>query len=85
VRYVLDTNIAVAALKGHAGVLARLAGVQARDVGLPALVIGELTFGALRSARPEANLDEFDACGRAFLFSPLATPWSSGTRAYAPS
>jgi tRNA(fMet)-specific endonuclease VapC len=58
VKYVLDTNIVIAALKQHAGVLNKLANVEAADVGIPLLVLGELMFGALRSQRVEANLAE---------------------------
>jgi predicted nucleic acid-binding protein len=45
VRYVLDTNVVIAALKQHAGVLSKLADVEAADVGIPLLVVGELMFG----------------------------------------
>jgi tRNA(fMet)-specific endonuclease VapC len=58
VRYVLHTNIVIAALKQHPGVLSKLADVDAADVGIPLLVVGELMFGALRSQRVEANLEE---------------------------
>jgi predicted nucleic acid-binding protein len=44
VRYVLDTNIAAAALNSHPAVVSRLAAVPLDEVGLPILALGELFF-----------------------------------------
>ena len=54
-------DVVIAALKQHTGVLSKLADVEAADVGIPLLVVGELLFGALRSQRVEANLGETGA------------------------
>ncbi len=50
----LDTNIAIAVLKGETGVAEKLQ--NAGRIFLPLPVVGELFFGALNSQRAEANL-----------------------------
>lgn len=50
----LDTNIVIALFAGEAVVLARLA--AAPEVFVPAIVIGEVYYGALRSSRIEASI-----------------------------
>lgn len=58
----LDTNAAIGFLAGEAGWvnLLRLYG----RVCMPVVVLGELRYGALNSARPEANLAAIDALVR---------------------
>jgi len=56
VRYVLDSNIAIAALSGVEAVRSRLAHVPSSEVGIPIVAVAELTFGAYKSARRDANL-----------------------------
>jgi tRNA(fMet)-specific endonuclease VapC len=56
VRYVLDANIAIAAMNGVAAVRDRLARIGAAEVGIPLVAIAELVFGAYRSRRREENL-----------------------------
>ena len=52
-RYALDTNVLIAVLNEDASVVERWSSV---DVALlPAPVLGELLYGALRSSRPNAN------------------------------
>lgn len=60
-RYVLDTNIAAAALNGHPAVVSRLAAVPLDEVGLPILALGELFFGAYNSPRLTANRAKVEA------------------------
>jgi len=55
VRYLLDTNIFIAALKGAAPVRARLAEVSAEAVLLSPVVLGELELGVAKSAARERN------------------------------
>jgi tRNA(fMet)-specific endonuclease VapC len=50
----LDTNQAIAVLNGAGAVEQRLGGCV--TVFIPAIVLGELRFGALNSARSEENL-----------------------------
>ena len=61
--FCLDTNIAVAFLNGHAGVIAKVG--TAGRVALPVPVAGELLFGAKKSGRTAANLERFRSFIRA--------------------
>ncbi|MFA7505868.1 MAG: PIN domain-containing protein [Burkholderiaceae bacterium] len=53
--YLLDTNILIAALKGHPAVRQRLEATPLADLRLSAVVLGELEFGAEKSAHVERN------------------------------
>jgi len=54
-RYLLDTNIVIAAMKGHAAVRARLENTPLSALILSPVVLGELEFGAEKSAHSERN------------------------------
>lgn len=54
-RYLLDTNIVIAAMKGRPEVVARLERMAAADLLLSTIVLGELEFGAAKSAYPQRN------------------------------
>ncbi len=61
-RYLLDANAVIAALNDPAGPLSRrLHGVAPVDVGVSAVVMHELYFGAFKSQRRERNLELVDA------------------------
>lgn len=61
-RYLLDTNAVIAALNEPAGPLSRrLHALRPADVGVSAVVLHELYFGAFKSARRERNLALVDA------------------------
>ncbi len=53
--YLLDTNILIAALKGHPKVRQRLETLPLSSLRLSAVVLGELAFGAEKSAQGEKN------------------------------
>lgn len=53
--WLLDTNIMIAAIKGVPSVRTHLQKVRAVDVLLSPIVLGELEFGAEKSAYPERN------------------------------
>jgi tRNA(fMet)-specific endonuclease VapC len=53
--WLLDTNIIIAAVKGVPPVRGHLQKVRAVDVMLSPIVIGELEFGAEKSAFPDRN------------------------------
>jgi len=53
--YLLDTNILIAALKGHPAVRAQLESTPLESLRLSAVVLGELEFGAEKSAYAERN------------------------------
>jgi tRNA(fMet)-specific endonuclease VapC len=52
-RFLLDTNIVIALLEGDESVLSNLD--QASEIFVPAIVLGELFFGAAKSSRPADN------------------------------
>jgi tRNA(fMet)-specific endonuclease VapC len=61
-RFLLDTNIIIALFAGEVAVQQHLA--EAEEVFVPSNVLGELYYGARKSARVGANvarLDEFSA------------------------
>jgi tRNA(fMet)-specific endonuclease VapC len=64
VRYVLDANIAIAAINGVQAVRSQLAEVQSAEIGIPIVALAELTFGAYKSQRREANLQRIAALRR---------------------
>lgn len=56
-RYLLDTNTCIDYLRGHnSRLVARIKSKRPRELRLSAVVVGELFFGAFRSADPARNL-----------------------------
>lgn len=53
--YLLDTNILIAALKGHPMVRERLENLPLDSLRLSVIVLGELEFGAQKSTQGERN------------------------------
>jgi len=64
VKYVLDANIAIAAMNGVAAVRSHLVDVPSSEVGIPIVALAELTFGAYKSQRRDANLERIAALRR---------------------
>ncbi len=66
-RFLLDTNIVIALLEGDDGVLSHLDRVP--EIFIPAIVLGELFFGAAKSGRPSENTAKVErfAAGRAIV------------------
>lgn len=61
-RYLLDTNAVIAAINDRAGALShRLRSLAPADVGVSAIVMHELYFGAFKSQRRERNLTMVDS------------------------
>ncbi len=54
-RYLLDTNILIAALKGHPAVREHLETVPLASLLLSSVVLGELEFGVEKSAHAKRN------------------------------
>jgi tRNA(fMet)-specific endonuclease VapC len=54
-RYLLDTNIIIAAMKGRSEILGHLESTPLEDVILSPVVLGELEFGAEKSRQAERN------------------------------
>ena len=59
--FLLDTNVVIAALKGHPGVLNRITVQSPRDVFVSSIVAHELYYGAYRSVRLSENLTRVEA------------------------
>jgi tRNA(fMet)-specific endonuclease VapC len=53
-RYLLDTNVCIQHLRGHAGVQARVAAVPRESLLVCSVVCFELYFGALNAREPAA-------------------------------
>ncbi len=66
-RFLLDTNIIIALLEGEDAVLSNLD--QAAEVFIPAIALGELFFGAAKSAHVSENTSKVErfAAGRAII------------------
>ena len=61
-RWMVDTDTCIAIIKGHAGAIKKLRGKSIGQVGISAITLSELNFGAAKSSRPEqasAALAEF--------------------------
>lgn len=56
-RYLLDTNAVIAAMKGQSGVMARLHALSPQEVGISSMVLHELYYGAYKSERRQQNID----------------------------
>lgn len=57
-RFLLHTNILIALLAGESAVVAEVRSAAA--IFLPAIALGELYYGALKSGRPAENLQVID-------------------------
>jgi len=65
--YLLDTNVIIAALKGHDVVRQRLESEELSSLRLSAIVLGELEFGAEKSAYGERNRARLAALAQRLL------------------
>ena len=74
-KYLLDTNIVIALFANEAAVKENLANVE--EVFIPSVVIGELFYGAHKSARTKDNLARIDDCIQHYRFG-----MRYGNRAY---
>jgi tRNA(fMet)-specific endonuclease VapC len=72
-RYLLDTNIVIALFANETGVQQHLA--EANEVFIPSIVMGELYYGAYKSARIEENL----VCLDTFVVSNTVLPCDTAT------
>jgi tRNA(fMet)-specific endonuclease VapC len=72
-RFALDTNIVIAVLENEPGALARWS--SADEIFVSAVVLGELYFGARKSARGQTNVARIDrfASGSTILETDIDT------------
>jgi len=71
VRFILDTNTCIYALKLQPGVVDRLRERSPDDLGVSIVTLAELWFGARKSARPTATRREIDAFLEPFEILPF--------------
>jgi len=69
--YVLDSNILIAALNGLPPVTSRLNQFRPGEGLLPAMVLGELRYGALGSHHVASNLARIDRISQILVFVPV--------------
>lgn len=65
-RYLLDTNTCVYAIKLRPSVIDRLRSLSPDDLGVSAVTLAELRFGARKSSRPARTRASVDAFLRPF-------------------
>jgi len=70
-KYLLDTNTCIYALKGKGGTVDRLRLHSPDDLGVTIITLAELWFGARKSARPESTRREVDAFLKPFDVLPF--------------
>lgn len=70
-RYLLDTNILIAAIKGAPAIRSRLEGIEAQEIALSPVVLGELQLGVEKSRLKAANRLALDSMVGGFVCSPL--------------
>ena len=63
-KYVLDSNIAIAALNDVGAVREHLSTVPGSEIGIPTVAVAELFFGAHKSKRRAENLERVAALRR---------------------
>lgn len=77
-KFLLDTNIVIALFSGDTAVQDKVA--SANEIIVPAIVLGELYFGARKSSRVQDNLDCINnfAASCAILSCDSRTAWEYG-------
>ncbi len=65
-RYLLDTNILIAVSKNRPGIAERLDLLLASQLMLSSVVMAEIEYGIVKSAKPELNRRVFDALLQGF-------------------
>jgi tRNA(fMet)-specific endonuclease VapC len=71
VKYLLDTNTCVFALKQRSRVVEHLRKCVPEDLGVAIITVAELWFGARKSVRPEPTRREIDAFLKPFEVLPF--------------
>lgn len=70
--YLLDTNVWVSYLRSQSqSIMQRMASLSPSDIVLCSVVLGELYYGALKSARPTQNRMAVDALVAPFVCLPF--------------
>lgn len=70
-RFLLDTNTCIYAIKRWPNVIARLKGLRPDDVAVSSITLAELWFGAAKSSKPLRTRASVDAFLRPFEVLPF--------------
>lgn len=70
-RLLLDTNIITALLKGETAIADKID--KAKEVFIPAIVTGELYYGALHSSRIQKNISNIQLLTNSYTVLPVDT------------
>lgn len=70
-KYILDTNTVIAAGTRGSAAHKRLRVLSRDEIGMSAVVFGELLYGAYRSSRPAENLERVRRLGSSFDLIPV--------------
>ena len=84
-KYLIDTDICIFALRQRMGVLERLLHESPDDIAVGAMTEAELTFGAIKSAHPERAKPQIRAFLEPVMVRPRNMPRSSSPFAAPPS
>jgi tRNA(fMet)-specific endonuclease VapC len=60
IKYLLDTNILIYTIKNRPEQVRNTFNLHAGQMAISTITVGELVFGAERSAKPEQNLDDIE-------------------------
>ncbi len=70
--YLLDTNVWIEYLRGrNPRIAGKIQSLRPRDIAMSAVTVGELSYGAYRSADPAANLALLDDLLASFVSLPF--------------
>jgi tRNA(fMet)-specific endonuclease VapC len=81
VKFVLDTNVLSALMKGHAGAIARLTALSRSDVALPEPVAAEIAYGIARLPLSKKR-ERLEARFRLFRDELAVVPWTAEVSAH---
>ena len=70
-RYLLDTNIVIAGIRGHKGVLSHFDKIEPGRLVLSSIVVGELLTGVEKSDRPEQSRRAFEGITQQIGIEPI--------------
>ncbi len=54
-KYMLDTNICIAIMKGHPAIRSKISSIDPPKIGTSSIVLGELSYGVWKSQQRERN------------------------------
>jgi tRNA(fMet)-specific endonuclease VapC len=55
IKYMLDTNICIAVMKGRPAVQSKISNIDPAEIGISSIVLAELAYGVWKSSQKERN------------------------------